>query len=310
MLKLLNGQVADTPTALTDKIRVSVPDLTHPTRNTYGPLRFDPIVSGKGGTRIPQAGDSAIVGVDEETGEQWVVTWHRDDPTPPPYTEEGGAGGGAATGFWRWTTTAILSGQLNGNMAASWAATTQLNVSKFTKIGGDATNILDAIAPGDRLYIQQQDDASRWGEYTVAGAHTDHDTWFSYPVTFVDGTATLPNNNADVVLSIGTPGTTGPQGPPGPQGAQGIQGPIGLTGATGPEGPQGDIGPQGPQGIKGDPGDQGIQGPPGATGDPGAFVIYEQPSEPSASAPLGAIWVDTDSSPAQQPKPFKYQDLL
>ena len=86
---LLNGVVADTPDKLTDEIRVSVPDLTTTARLTYGPLKFDPVVSGSGGVRIPNRGDKAVLGIDEETGDQWIVRWHRDDLTLPPYTESG-----------------------------------------------------------------------------------------------------------------------------------------------------------------------------------------------------------------------------
>lgn len=82
-----NGVIADTPASLTDRIKVSVPDLTTMSRKVYGPLPFRPVVSGHGGTRLPQAGDKALLGVDEGTGEQWIVAWHRDDTTPPPYSE-------------------------------------------------------------------------------------------------------------------------------------------------------------------------------------------------------------------------------
>ena len=92
---LLTGQIADTPTALTDRIRISVPGLQAMPRHTYGPLPFRPVVSGNGGTRLPHIGDRAIVGIDEDAGEQWVVEWHRDDTFPPPYTEDGSDGGGA-----------------------------------------------------------------------------------------------------------------------------------------------------------------------------------------------------------------------
>lgn len=84
-MTLFNGVIADTPTTLTDRIKVSVPDLLANNRITYGPLPFDPIVSGEGGTRLPHAGDRAIVAVDEETGVQWVLAWHRDDTSLPPY---------------------------------------------------------------------------------------------------------------------------------------------------------------------------------------------------------------------------------
>jgi hypothetical protein len=93
-LVLLNGVVASTPAALTDRVKIAVPDMLSMPRAVYGPLAFDPIVSGHGGTRLPQAGDKAVVAVDEGTGEQWIVRWHRDDTTVPPYSEEGGTGGG------------------------------------------------------------------------------------------------------------------------------------------------------------------------------------------------------------------------
>jgi hypothetical protein len=86
---LYSGVVVSTPTTLTDTIKVSVPDLKAPDRRSFGPLRFNPTVSGSGGTRLPQAGDSALIGVDEETGGQWVVSWYRDDDTAPPYSEVG-----------------------------------------------------------------------------------------------------------------------------------------------------------------------------------------------------------------------------
>lgn len=97
-VQILNGIVSSTPEKLTDGIKVSVPDLRSMPRQVYGPLAFDPVVSGHGGTRLPQAGDTALVGVDEETGISWVVNWHRPDPTAPPYTEEGGTGGGGEPG--------------------------------------------------------------------------------------------------------------------------------------------------------------------------------------------------------------------
>jgi len=93
---LLSGVIVDTPVALTDRIRVSVPDLITVTRVTYGPLAFDPIVSGDGGTRLPQSGDRAVVGVDDARGDTWLANWHRDDTTLPPYSEEGGGGGAFA----------------------------------------------------------------------------------------------------------------------------------------------------------------------------------------------------------------------
>lgn len=83
---LLNGVIATTPTRLDDRVKVSVPDNKTPGRRTYDLLTFRPVPSAAGGIRLPQAGDSALLGVDDETGASWVVAWHRDDPTDPPYT--------------------------------------------------------------------------------------------------------------------------------------------------------------------------------------------------------------------------------
>jgi hypothetical protein len=84
-LTLLNGVIADTPTRLDDKVRVSVPDLKTAARFTYGPLTFRPVVSGTGGVRLPQAGDRAVIGLDDSTDYSWIISWHRDDTTAPPY---------------------------------------------------------------------------------------------------------------------------------------------------------------------------------------------------------------------------------
>jgi hypothetical protein len=92
--KTLIGRIVDTPVNLTDLVRVSVPNLTIADRVTYGPMAFAPIVSGHGGTRLPQRGDTAVIAVDEGTDAPLVLSWHRDDDTAPPYTEEGGTGGG------------------------------------------------------------------------------------------------------------------------------------------------------------------------------------------------------------------------
>jgi nitrous oxidase accessory protein NosD len=78
-LTLFNGVVANTPTTASDKIKVSVPDLTIETRNVYGPLAFVPNPDADAGITLPQAGDRAVISVDEESGEQYVIFWHRAD---------------------------------------------------------------------------------------------------------------------------------------------------------------------------------------------------------------------------------------
>lgn len=262
---LYKGIVADTPATLIDKIRISVPDMRTMSRQVYGPLSFRPVVSGHGGTRLPQAGDSAVVGVEESTGESWVVEWHRDDTTPPPYTEEGAGGGGAATSEWKWTTaTGAVADQRIGVNNANWALATVVNVAKLNDSNNDTSNLLNVLKTNDRLYVQQSDDSTKWARYTVAGNITDNGTYVSIPVTFEQGgTGGMPANNAPTSVTFTQPGATGSQGPTGPMGATGPQGPTGATGS------QGVPGPAGSQGVKGDTGNTGPQGPIGLTGSTG-----------------------------------------
>jgi hypothetical protein len=108
----------------------------------------------------------------------------------------------------------------------------------------------------------------------------------------------------------GDTGNTGPAGPastvPGPQGPQG---PTGLTGATGATGA---IGSQGPQGVKGDTGNTGATGPAGPTGAIGAagvMAVYQQSAEP-VGAPLGAIWITSETPPIAVGYPgLTYEDV-
>ena len=111
--------------------------------------------------------------------------------------------GGAAT-FHRFR------GQLVGINAASWSAATLLNISKTTDPGADASNLLAALSVGDSVYLQQNDDATRWGRYTL-GLATDNGTYMSYALTFIKGSATLPTNNhqTEVTFAIGGGGGGG-----------------------------------------------------------------------------------------------------
>jgi len=171
-------------------------------------------------------------------------------------------GGTTLSGIWRWTTGtgAVASGQVGAN-TASWASATILNIAKTTDPGLDATNLLSALQSGDAVYLQEQDDSTRWGRYTL-GAATDNGTYMSFPLTFVKGSASMPLNNRQVEVMFtaggagggapgpqGPQGPIGPQGPVGPQGPQGVPGPQGATGSQGSQGPAGATGPQGPAGL-------------------------------------------------------------
>ena len=93
--------------------------------------------------------------------------------------------------------------------------------------------------------------------------------------------------------------------------AETVTGNGGGNGGSGEPGPPGPPGPTGPKGDPGQTGQTGAQGPTGATGPAGTIAVYEQPGEPVATAPLGALWIDTDDPPpvAVGTQPLIYDQL-
>lgn len=217
--KTLIGRIVDTPVSLTDLVRVSVPNLTIADRVTYGPMAFAPIVSGHGGTRLPQRGDTAVIAVDEGTDAPLVLSWHRDDDTAPPYTEEGGTGGGGSADVDATAHAATLAPG-----AAATVAVTEPSANLFDFAFG-----IPSGAPGA---------TGSQGPAGTPGA----------------AGATGPTGPTG---SQGVKGDQGIQGVKGDTGATGPIGPTGLTGPTGPGGSVGATGATGPIGVAGSPGQIG-----------------------------------------------------
>lgn len=99
------------------------------------------------------------------------------------------------------------------------ASATALYISKVSNNGIDTYNILNAMATGDRIYLQNSSDANEAIIVTISGAITNNTTWFSVPFT-VDGQASsttfsdkkifsfLLIKNSSVDLSAYTPLST------------------------------------------------------------------------------------------------------
>ena len=132
----------------------------------------------------------------------------------------------------------------------------------------------------------------------------------------------------EISKAQGPAGVQGPQGPQGIQGAKGDKGDQGIVGAQGIQGPVGPVGPQGPIGLTGEnvewlygdnpPTSQGVNGDmylqsngyvwvkqSGAWANTGINLAdqvetYVQPDQP-ATTNNGALWIDTDATPATLP---------
>jgi hypothetical protein len=174
------------------------------------------------------------------------------------------------------------TGKIRVNNANETAATA-LYASNITNNNNDITNIfLTQVVVGDRLYLQDQTDSTKWVNYNVTGAPIAHTGYTEFPVSFYSGPGGIPADNVSLGViktgAVGPAGPTGPQGPKGDTGATGATGATGPQGATGPTGPQGNTGPQGPQGT------------------PGVLAVYEQAAEP-LGAVVGSLWISQDPLP-------------
>jgi hypothetical protein len=84
--RFYNGEVATNPSDLSDLIRVAVPNLRDSKRRMYGPMSFRPQIAGDGGVRIPERGDDALVAVDGDGGQPWIIDWSSTDQDTTNYT--------------------------------------------------------------------------------------------------------------------------------------------------------------------------------------------------------------------------------
>jgi len=223
-------------------------------------------------------------------------------PTGPqgPQGETGGSTSVLEYMFSATPTEPPTGSQVRLNNANQTVATL-IWVRDTTAPGGDATNFLNLIDTGMKIFIQDKDDSTKWQLYVTTGPSVAKSGYHQVPVTWNSGGTPLAEQR--VLFSVIYQGKTGPPGPAGPTGPTG---PPGSTGPAGPTGPQGPTGTQGAQGVQGP---QGPAGPTGSQGTPGVMAVYEQATEP-VGAPLGAIWITSDPVPIYVgTAPVIYHDL-
>jgi hypothetical protein len=88
------------------------------------------------------------------------------------------------------TTEPPVGNQVRLNNASQLAAT-RMWVSHSTFDGLDATVGLTRIKPGDLVYLQDFDDATKWVRYTITST-TNDGSYHDYGVTYLAGPGTVP----------------------------------------------------------------------------------------------------------------------
>ena len=121
-------------------------------------------------------------------------------------------GGGASFQLeWRFDTVTTASQPASGRFRydnATLASVTEIYVNENTNGGVDASTILNALQPGNSIYVQENDDAASAVLFTVNSV-TDNTGWFTIGVTVVDS-GTLHGNNrkcAWVLFALGATGS-------------------------------------------------------------------------------------------------------
>lgn len=118
----------------------------------------------------------------------------------------GGGGGGTVSIPWKFSTTITDSNPGSGNFRlnnATQGNSTQIFVSDITDGGVDVSAIIDSLVPGTDIYIQQNDDSTRFHVATVNGGVVDATTYFKIPVTISDSGTDLANNKVASFVFFG-----------------------------------------------------------------------------------------------------------
>lgn len=81
------------------------------------------------------------------------------------------------------------------------AAATEIYLHEVTSIDmKDTSNFIRAFESGDRLYIQQRNDATRWARFTIGIAPIDNGDWWTIQVTPTSNSGIPIINNLDTII--------------------------------------------------------------------------------------------------------------
>ena len=162
------------------------------------------------GSRIGDISDVDVTGVAD--GNALVFASAGSEWTPVDPATIGGSGSFQLEWRFQTPTTATDPGSKNFQFnSATPASVTELYVSDTSDSGVDATTLLSALSAGDKIYIQQNDDALAAYLFNVTGPAVDNTTWWNVPVSVDSVVGILPGSNRRCawVLMYGLGGGSG-----------------------------------------------------------------------------------------------------
>ena len=171
-------------------------DITQAMVTQHGDGRYGELVGDNVWT-----GDNDLSGALFADGAEGVSgqSLHSQGPGLPPVWRTS-SGGSIEMGFnFTLTTTDTDPGsQKLGFNTAVYTTVTELHIDILAFTNFDTTTILSLLREGNRVYIQQRNDASKAVVYEVTAAGTNNTGWWTIPVTHVNSMGTLFPANADL----------------------------------------------------------------------------------------------------------------
>lgn len=121
------------------------------------------------------------------------------------------SGGVTLNSSWRFSTTTAAADPGNRTLRydnATPANVLNLYINDTTNEGTDASTILGLLVAGNRIYVQQNDDAANATLFELTGPAVDNTGWWTVPVSVVS-TLALPVNNKScvVIMNLGASAT-------------------------------------------------------------------------------------------------------
>lgn len=183
------------------------------TKTITAGLSTDPLrVGGTAGLVVP-IGTTA----ERPSGENGILRYNSDTSSfevsidSTEWRPVGDSALASANSTWKFDTSTTNSDpgskyfRLNNSTLAS---VTEIYISETSNTGSDTSTVFSFMVVGDKLYIQQKDDASKAAIFTVSGSITDNGTWRTIPVTVYNQSGSLYGNNKEcgVIISFGASG--------------------------------------------------------------------------------------------------------
>jgi hypothetical protein len=145
----------------------------------------------------------------DATVDQFVLAY--DDNSGEIRLQDSGVISGALTSRWVFKNITTAGDPGSGNFRlnnAVMSLATELYISEDTDNNVNVSNIINILADGDVIYIQNQKDPTEAVLYSINGSVTDNTTYFTIPLTYIDSSTEPSFSNNRTCGFIFTTGVT------------------------------------------------------------------------------------------------------